>query len=64
MAKRTSKISANVEYSAIHKDRTSKVAANLEYAPFHKDRTSKIAVMVEYAIPSAITGRVFGPAVQ
>lgn len=63
MAKRTSKISANVEYSNIHKDRTSKIVANVEYANVHKDRTSKIVAMVEYA-PKISTGRVFGPAVQ
>ena len=63
MAKRTSKVIANVEFANVHKDRTSKIFVNVEYANVHRCRTSQFMVMVEYS-PKEYSGRVYGPAVQ
>jgi len=63
MAKRTSKVTVNVEYVPEHKIRTSKIVVNVEYVPERKIRTSKLVVMVEY-VPVEFVPRVFGPAAQ
>jgi len=61
VAKRTTKVSVNIESVPEHKATTSKVAVNFEERPQRFAVTSKVAIMFEYILSP---DSVYGPAAQ
>jgi len=61
--RRTSNITAEIEYKLVQKIRTSNITLQVEYAPDQRIKTSLIALMVEYK-PFLAAPRILGPAIQ